>query len=73
MLDIFHKVIRVQNERICSETGQYSRQTPGSFIVNRQASQITMARPCLRHNTPPKIILLGTVVDSRRRERPRKS
>ena len=32
-------------------TGQYPRLTSGTFIVNRQASQVIIVRPCLPPDT----------------------
>ena len=53
--------------------GQYPRRTSGNFIVNRQATQVIMARSCLPSRYATKIILQGTVDDSRRTGRQQKS
>ena len=46
-------------------TGQYPRRTSGIFIINRQASQVIMVRPCLSSRYALKIILRGTLNGSR--------
>ena len=70
-LGAWYIVQSTQNE-ICMAAGQYPDQTSGTFIVNRQASQVIMVWPCLpsRNRT---IIIQGKVDGGRRTGRPRKS
>ena len=44
-----------------------SRRTSRTFIINSQASQLIIVRPCLSSRYAVRITLLGTADDSRRR------
>ena len=54
-------------------TNMYGNRSSATLILNRQASWITMIRPCLPSRYVVKSILQGTVDGSRCRGRPRKS
>ena len=62
-----------KNGKVFEEVGQF-KYLGSTFIVNRQASQVIIVRPCLpSRNAGKNHTLQGTVDGGRRRGRPRKS
>ena len=53
----WHVIQRAYKERIFKATGQHHQRTSRAFTVNRQPSQAIMVRPCLSHDTLPKVTL----------------